>query len=77
MPAVRFIDDGVIMPKSERWLLNFEAVNLSKVDVIIHKIFAGNIQQFLQINNLDSIATFNISDEPWLIVAAIISKSIW
>lgn len=52
-PAVRFIDDGNVMPSNEEWLLHFEAVNLSKVDIIIHKIFAENIKQFLQVNDLN------------------------
>ncbi|NOY51010.1 MAG: hypothetical protein GXO88_10685 [Chlorobi bacterium] len=51
-PAVRFLDDGAIMPGKDKWLLTFEAVNLSKVDVIVHKIFANNIMQFMQMNNL-------------------------
>ena len=38
MPAIKFIDDGGIMPGNENWLLHFEAVNLNKVDIIIRKI---------------------------------------
>lgn len=53
MPAVRFIDDGAILPGKGNWLLHFEAVNLSKVDIIVHKIFADNVKQFLQVNELD------------------------
>jgi hypothetical protein len=52
-PAVRFTDDGVVLPGKENWLLHFEAVNLSKVDIIIHKIFANNVNQFMQVNNLN------------------------
>jgi len=53
MPAIKFIDDGGIMPGNENWLLHFEAVNLNKVDIIIRKIFADNVKQFLQVNDLD------------------------
>ena len=53
MPAIRFIDDGGIMPGNENWSLHFEAVNLSKVDIIIRKIFADNVKQFLQVNDID------------------------
>ncbi len=52
-PQIRFADDGVILPGKSKWLLTFEAVNLSKVDIIVHKIFANNIKQFMQVNNLD------------------------
>jgi len=52
-PAVKFIDDGVIMPGSDNWLLHFEAVNLSKVDIIIRKIYSDNVKQFLQVNSID------------------------
>ncbi|NQU34642.1 MAG: hypothetical protein HQ521_15540 [Bacteroidetes bacterium] len=52
-PAVKFIDDGVVLPGNDNWTINFSVVNLSKVDIIIHKIFVENVKQFLQVNNLD------------------------
>jgi alpha-2-macroglobulin len=53
LPAVRMIDEGVIMPKSEgSLLLPFEAVSLNAVDVRIIKIFENNIMQFLQVNDM-------------------------
>jgi len=52
-PQIRFIDDGIILPGKEKWLLTFEAVNLTKVDVIIHEIFANNVKQFMQVNNIN------------------------
>ncbi|PLX04479.1 MAG: hypothetical protein C0595_03115 [Marinilabiliales bacterium] len=52
-PQIRFADDGVILPGKSKWLLTFDAVNLSKVDIIVHKIFANNVKQFMQVNNLD------------------------
>lgn len=53
-PQVRLISNGSILPNSKDLKFNFEAVNLSKVDVRIIKIFEDNILQFLQENNMDS-----------------------
>ena len=52
-PEVKFIDDGVVLPGNDKWKINFKAINLSKVDIFIHKIFTNNVEQFLQVNNLD------------------------
>jgi len=51
-PAVKFLEDGEILPGNNDWTIHFQAVNLSKVDVIIRKIFADNVKQFLQVNDL-------------------------
>ncbi len=51
-PAVRLLGKGVILPNSNGLILPFEAVNLSKVDIRILKIFENNIAQFLQVNDL-------------------------
>lgn len=51
-PQVRLINSGVILPNSKELKFNFEAVNLSAVDVRIIKIFEDNILQFLQNNEL-------------------------
>lgn len=51
-PAVRFVSGGTIMPGKDRWTLPFEAVNLKTIDVLVTKIFANNVIQFLQINSL-------------------------
>ena len=53
-PEVRLISNGSILPNSKDLKFNFEAVNLSKVDVRIIKIHENNILQFLQNNNLNS-----------------------
>ncbi len=53
-PMVRLISNGTILPNSEDLKFNFEAVNLSAVDVRIIKIYEDNILQFLQDNNLNS-----------------------
>ncbi len=52
-PNVRFTGDGVILPSSNGMLLPFEAVNLNAVDIKVVRIFAGNILQFLQVNELN------------------------
>ena len=51
-PQVRFIGKGNILPGKEKWIIPFEAINLRDVDVIIFKIYANNIKQFLQENEL-------------------------
>ncbi|MFB9055139.1 alpha-2-macroglobulin [Mariniflexile ostreae] len=53
-PQVRLISNGSILPNSEQLKFNFEAVNLSDVDVRIIKIFEDNVLQFLQDNSLGS-----------------------
>jgi len=53
-PEVRLISNGSILPNSKELKFNFEAVNLSKVDVRIIKIFEDNVLQFLQDYNLNS-----------------------
>ncbi len=52
-PNVRFIKNGTILPSSNNLKLNFEAVNLSAVDVKVYKIYKNNILQFLQYNDLN------------------------
>ncbi|MBT8245113.1 MAG: hypothetical protein HKP48_09975 [Winogradskyella sp.] len=59
-PLVRLISNGTILPNSKELKFNFEAVNLSKVDVRIIKIFEDNILQFLQSNNLNSNNRYGI-----------------
>ncbi|VAW27160.1 FIG00908368: hypothetical protein, partial [hydrothermal vent metagenome] len=53
-PQVRFIGKGNILPGDKKWIIPFEAINLRAVDVVVFKIYANNIQQFLQENNLES-----------------------
>lgn len=52
-PNVRLVKNGTILPSSGNLRINFEAVNLSKVDVRIFKIYKNNILQFLQYNELN------------------------
>lgn len=52
-PEVQFLKSGTILPASSNLKLNFQAVNLSAVDVEVYRIFENNIMQFLQDNDLD------------------------
>lgn len=51
-PGVRLLKSGTIMPDSKQLKINFEAANLSAVDVVVYKIHASNVLQFLQDNTL-------------------------
>ncbi|MCZ4318310.1 MG2 domain-containing protein [Aequorivita viscosa] len=59
-PAVRMISKGVILPNSASTPVYFEAVNLSKVDVRVIKIYENNVLQFLQSYNLNDNNTYDI-----------------
>ncbi len=52
-PNIKFTKNGTILPSSNNLKLNFEAVNLSAVDVKVYKIYKNNIMQFLQYNELN------------------------
>jgi uncharacterized protein YfaS (alpha-2-macroglobulin family) len=52
-PSIKFIKNGTILPSSNNLKLNFEAVNLSAVDVKVYRIYKNNILQFLQYNELN------------------------
>lgn len=53
-PQIRLIGNGSILPNSKDLRFNFEAVNLSAVDVNVIKIFEDNVLQFLQNNNINN-----------------------
>lgn len=59
-PAVRLVKTGVILPKTEKATLPFQAVNLKKVDVSVLKIFSNNMLQFLQNSNMDEADRSNL-----------------
>ena len=59
-PAVRMVSKGVILPNSASTPVYFEAVNLSKVDVRVIKIYESNVLQFLQSYNLSDPNTYDI-----------------
>ncbi|RMG70068.1 MAG: hypothetical protein D6722_09180, partial [Bacteroidetes bacterium] len=52
-PEVRLIGKGNILPRSEKLPFVFEAIGLKAVDVRIIRIYAENVPQFLQVNQLD------------------------
>ena len=47
-PQLRFLGKGNILAGKEKWIIPFEAINLSAVDVVIFKIYSNNVHQFLQ-----------------------------
>ncbi len=51
-PDVRLVGTGTILPSTDGLLFPFEAVNLNAVDVRIVRIYADNVVQFLQVNDL-------------------------
>lgn len=59
-PEIRMISKGVVLPNSASIPIHFEAVNLSKIDVRVIKIFENNVLQFLQAYNLNEINTYDI-----------------
>lgn len=63
-PNVRLLRSGTIMPSSNNLKLNFEAVNLSHVDVKVFKIYKNNILQFLQNNELNGAQNLRRVGQP-------------
>lgn len=53
-PQVKFLKSGTILPASSNLKINFQAVNLSAVDVRVYRIFENNVMQFLQDNDIES-----------------------
>jgi hypothetical protein len=51
-PSIRFTGNGNILPSTSGMQLAFETVNLNAVDVKVVKIYANNVLQFLQSNDL-------------------------
>ena len=63
-PSVRFMKSGTILPSSNNLKLNFEAVNLSHVDVKVFRIYKNNILQFLQNNELNGNSALRRVGQP-------------
>jgi len=59
-PQVAFVGNGNILPDSRDLSLAFKAVSLRAVDVVVYKIFADNVMQFFQNNNL--AGDYNLRD---------------
>ncbi|MDQ7048745.1 MAG: MG2 domain-containing protein [Enterobacterales bacterium] len=51
-PQVKFVGKGVILPNATKLTVPFEAVNVHSVQVTVFQVFANNMGQFLQSNNL-------------------------
>lgn len=63
-PNVRLVKNGTILPSSDNLRLNFEAVNLSKVDVKVFKIYKDNILDFLHDNELNGASNLARVGQP-------------
>ncbi|XLS29139.1 alpha-2-macroglobulin family protein [Flavobacteriaceae bacterium M23B6Z8] len=63
-PEVRLLQSGTILPSSNNLKINFEAVNLKKVDVTVIRIFENNVMQFLQQNNLSGSSNLRTVARP-------------
>ena len=63
-PNVRFLKNGTILPSSNNLKINFEAVNLSNVDIKVFKIYKNNILQFLQENQLNGTQSLKKVAQP-------------
>ncbi|MDC8005268.1 MG2 domain-containing protein [Aureisphaera galaxeae] len=59
-PEIQLISKGTILPNAESTPIYFKAVNLSKVDVRIVKVFENNMLQFLQSTNLNNSSIYNM-----------------
>lgn len=63
-PQVEIIGNGNIMPDSRGLLLPFRAVGLNAVDVTVYKIFADNVRQFFQTNQISTAYSLNYVGRP-------------
>lgn len=52
-PSVKLVGKGVMIPQGQGFVVPFEAVGLNAVDVRITKIFANNVNYFLQERSFD------------------------
>ncbi len=61
-PAVEWSEPGAFLPSSLDHRLSFRAVNLKKVHLRVHKVYAGNLGQFLQVNDLRDKSDWEFSE---------------
>lgn len=52
-PEISFVNSGTIIPNQGSVEIPFRAVSLRAVDIKIYQVFADNVHQFLQVNDLD------------------------
>ncbi len=60
-PQVRLLSSGSILPGSAKTPLYFEAVNLSRVDVRVIKIYQNNMLQYLQTASLRNTESYDLN----------------
>ena len=53
LPNVRLVRSGTFLPSSQNLKVNFEAVNVNAVDVLVYRIHSKNLLQFLQVNSYE------------------------
>ncbi len=63
-PSVKFATDGVILPTTDGVIIPIETMNLSGVLIQAYKIYADNVLQFLQVNELDGSRELKRVGEP-------------
>lgn len=61
-PRIVFANDGVFMPDSSNKKLAFRSVNVKKARITLQKVYANNITQFLQEQNLTKKSVNNFYD---------------
>jgi uncharacterized protein YfaS (alpha-2-macroglobulin family) len=63
-PEVKLVRSGTILPSSQNSKINFKAVNLNAVDVMVYKVYSNNVLQFLQNENLNSTSSLRDVGRP-------------
>ncbi len=63
-PSLQFVKSGTLLPDSDNLKINFKAVNLKAVDVLIYKVFKDNVLQFLQQNNINNQSSLRYVGRP-------------
>ncbi|MFZ0388887.1 MAG: MG2 domain-containing protein, partial [Calditrichia bacterium] len=53
-PQIRFDNEGLFLPRDNRQQIAFQAVNVRRVEAVIHKVFESNLGFFLQTARLGS-----------------------
>jgi uncharacterized protein YfaS (alpha-2-macroglobulin family) len=64
LPDVRFKDDGVILPTTQGVVVPVETRNVKGLIVEAYRVYADNILQFLQVNELDGDYELDRVGEP-------------
>ena len=51
-PAIKFAEEGTFLPTTLDQKVNFKVMNLKKAHLAIYRVFASDLGQFLQVNDL-------------------------